>query len=74
MLNFTFGVTESGHPMALIGATEQMDALKLMRALHQAFPDAWAQVNLEMIVAKQQPQANGVNRILGVDGKPNANP
>lgn len=56
--------------MALIGATEQMDALKLMRALHQAFPDAWAQVNLEMVVAKQQPMANGVNRILNADGKP----
>lgn len=67
MLQFRFGKNEAGYPVTLVTQQEPMDALKLLRAMKNAFPEVWAQVNLEIVVP--QKGANGVNRILDAEGK-----
>ncbi len=69
MIQYQFGATESGHPIAVVHISENSDPIKMLRAMKQAFPALWQQVNLEIVVAQEQPRVNGVNRILNAEGK-----
>lgn len=61
---------EQARPMLTIKSVqaETVDPLDMLRMMKQQYPQAWQQVAMEIIVPA--PGANGVDRLLNRDGKP----